>query len=104
MAGSVKVRARKFEYGLVAGRAASPDPDAAHEGPARLAALIAEGASAKAVALIDSDRSPGTGHRDNEARSARVAASPVSKRPARVRAEPAATDGPEPVLSHRRGQ
>ena len=80
------------KFSQQAGRAASPDPDAAHEGPALLATLIANCAAATAVALIDRDRPPRTGHRDNEARSACVAASPVSKRPARVRAEPAATD------------
>ena len=85
---------------LIAGRAAAPDPDTAHEYPALLATLVAEGAAATVVALIDGDWPSGTGYRNDDARSVRIAASPVGKCSARVRAEPAAPDGPEPLLAH----
>jgi hypothetical protein len=71
----------------------APEPDLAHEGGAVRAALLADGASAAAVALVDGDGSPWLGPGDAKRRPVRVASASVGGGAAGVGAELLAETG-----------
>jgi len=87
--------------GLLARWTTPTDADPAHERPALVTPLFANGSCATSVALVDGDQSSGLGGGNGDGDRAGVAAPSVAGSATRVGAVPLSADRRERALAHR---